>query len=228
MFKKLLIAISLFTPCFYGCSTIQSSSVETFSSDELTSFKKAKAVFAINKKLIESYPGDSLEKVSLNNIAFSGSINNQVAEFNVVFKNDENDTYTAPAKAVLIWNDTSSEFSVAELNVYENSTVKQNALHIESSDSTDGLIDESSIDVSQMVQKDSCSIYMASSLHVDVSYEGEGSVLIQLVSETNEYQNLLEVSKPGSYTIDGEGNGNYTLILFTSGDVSYSWSYFTN
>lgn len=228
MFKKLLIAIFLFTPCFYGCSTIQSSSVETFSSDELTSFKKAKAVFAINKKLIESYPGDSLEKVSLNNITFSGSINNQVAEFNVVFKNDENDTYTAPAKAVLIWNDTSSEFSVAELNVYENSTVKQNALHIESSDSTDGLIDESSIDVSQMVQKDSCSIHIASSLHVDVSYEGEGSVLVQLVSETNEYQNLLEVSEPGSYTIDGEGNGNYTLILFTSGDVSYSWSYFTN
>lgn len=228
MFKKLLIAILLFTPCFHGCSTIQSSSVETFSSDELTSFKKAKAVFAINKKLIESYPGDSLEKVSLDNITYSGSIDKQIAEFNVVFKNIENDTYTAPAKAILIWNDSSSEFLVDELNVYENSTVKQNALHIDSSDSTDGLIDESSIDTSQMVQKDSCSIHMYSSLRVDVSYEGEGSVLVQLVSETNDYQNLLEVSEPGSYTIDCEGNGNYTLILFTSGDISYSWSYSTN
>lgn len=228
MLKKLSLAILLASSCLCGCSTTQSSSVEIFSSNELTSFKKAKAVSAINKKLTESYPGDLLEKVSLDDIAFSGTIDNQTAEFNVVFKNENDDTYTAPAKAVLIWSDTNSEFSINELNVYENTTVKQSALHIESSDNSDELVDTSSIDLSQMVQKESYSIYLHSSLHVDVSIEGDGAVLVQLVSENSEYQNLLETSEEGSYTIDGEGNGNYTLILFTSGDVSYSWSYTAN
>lgn len=228
MLKKLSVAILLATSYLSGCVSTQSSSVEVFSSDELTSFKKIKAVTLINKKLTESYPGDSLEKVSLDDITFSGTIDNQTAEFNVVFKNENNDTYTAPAKAVLTWNDSDSDFSISELSVYENLTVKQNALHIESSDNSDGLVDESSIDLSQMVQKDSYSVYMTSSLHVDVSFEGEGSILVQLVSENSEYQNLLETSEAGSYKIDGEGNGNYTLILFTSGDVTYSWSYSAN
>jgi hypothetical protein len=226
MFKQLFVAFLIATSCLCGCTT-QSSSVEVFSSDELTSYKKIKAVSAINKKLNESYPGDSLENVSQYDISFSGTIDNQVAEFNAIFKNDAGDTYTAPAKAILVWNSNDSEFDVSKLDVYENSSVKQDALHIDSADSSD-LVDASSIDLSQMVQKDSYSVYVESSLHVDVSFEGEGAILVQLVDENGEYQNLLETSEAGSYSVNGEGNGNYSLILFTSGDVSYSWSYTAN